>query len=289
MCATQQFTLAELAPVADVAPDDLFVILKGYFDGGNEADSTQYETVTLASLFGRTEDWRPFEAAWKVTLNKHEAPYLHTTEAVTLNNDFRVGWTASRRDAFMGDCVAVLRQSLVKAVNDDTLEPGIFPCVITIVLKDFKKAQSIPGSPQDATEVLAVQSFYRMIECSQLIKASFLYLYFDRNEPFRGHISDRLRNKRFTGDIKKDGFDIERRVAHIGESDMRAVPALQAADLLAWCVGHQDNIAFEWQKELLGIDRIQEWLDYSELSKPIAGLSDLVNNRWKFPRRRRTR
>jgi hypothetical protein len=78
-------------------------------------------------------------------------------------------------------------------------------------------------------------------------------------------------------------------VTHNGESDMRCVPALQAADLLAYCVGRKNDIRFGWQRKVVEIERIEEWLDYSELSKPLLDIVDLAKNKWKLPRRRATR
>ena len=78
------------------------------------------------------------------------------------------------------------------------------------------------------------------------------------------------------------------RVTYIGESDMRKAPALQLADLFAWCVSHKHKDLYEWQSNLLKVPRLDEWIDYSEAIKPIAGTAELVKT-WKLPRRRPTR
>jgi len=266
------------------------VVLKCHFDGGNQADSTQYKTVTLGSLFGRKDEWTPFENQWKNILNTYGADYLHTSDAVTLNGIYK-GWRPPKRDAFIQECADLIKESIVKPDGDDSVTPGLFPCAIVIVLEDFNRARGERLFQwQNANEVLAVQSFYRAIECLQVIEGHFLQMYFDQNEPFMGHFKDRRNNAKFVADIKKQGFDIERRIAHIGESDMRLSPALQAADLLAYCVGRKhEEIKFTWQRTMLETDRIEEWLDYSVLVKPIPGVFDLVTKRWKFPKRGATK
>jgi hypothetical protein len=59
------------------------VVLKSYFDGGNQADSSQYDRVTLATACGTSDQWDMFESAWNEVLQKHNASFLHTTEAVS--------------------------------------------------------------------------------------------------------------------------------------------------------------------------------------------------------------
>jgi hypothetical protein len=76
------------------------------------------------------------------------------------------------------------------------------------------------------------------------------------------------------------------RIVHIGESDMRRVPALQAADLLAYCVGNKDSVRFAWQEQVLNIDRLSNWYDYDELNQDFDMATHIWNiSRYKFPRR----
>jgi hypothetical protein len=95
--------------------DDEFVILRSFFDGGNQPDSRLYDVVSLACVSGITEQWTAFEADWKRSLKKHGAPWLHTTDAVSLKKKPLTeahGWTKAKRDAFLSDCVAVVENHL---------------------------------------------------------------------------------------------------------------------------------------------------------------------------------
>jgi hypothetical protein len=280
-----QFGLLDLSPVSSVSEDELFVILKGYFDGGNRADSTRYNTVTLACLFGGTTECKVLEDLWAEVREIHRAPPLHTTDLMALQGDFSTGWDAHRRDDFLNGCVTAIDKSIVRE-SGNGIAPGIALVSITVDLKDFKKYQSIiPDGPQDATEVCSVQSFYKMIECGELFGAHFYHLYFDRSEPFRGHFVDRVNNRRFRRELKE--FDFERRIRHIGESSARDVPALQAADLLAWCAGHQKVASMDWHLRLLDINHESEWIDKTVLCNPSAEMIAVVNKS-KLPRRKPT-
>jgi hypothetical protein len=264
------------------------MILKGYFDGGNQADSKRYKTVTIGAVFSRPAELKPFEQEWRSILKRHGAASLHTKGAVALRREF-LGWGKSERDALLRDCVDLVARSIIKPDGNRSVEPRIVPCVVTVVLTDFKRVQKeIPEGPQDATEVLATQSFYRMVQFSRLIKAHFLHLNYDQNEPFRGHIQDRLNNSKYKRDLKARGFDIDRQVVRIADADSRTTPALQVADLLAYCYGRTDSIHFKWQEQLLTIECVKEVLDYSELSKPSLDVARLSREIWKFPRRKPT-
>lgn len=263
------------------------MILKGFFDGGNEADSIMYETVTLASFLSTPDYWKKFDNAWSAVLRKHHAPPLHTTDAVSLKNDFD-GWETGHRDEFVDDCVSVIEKSAAIFYRDGKMALGLIPCTVTIVLKDFKRAQiEIPDCPRDATEVCAVQSVNLLFRWGKHLGAHSYHLYFDQNEPFRGHVVDRWKNKRAKADM-----DIFQKVTHCDEANMRIVPALQAADMLAWSAGHRHSLhakSPDWQRRIIGLNRSYEWLDWEVLSQPINETAEFVTNRWKLPRRKPTR
>jgi len=42
---------------------------------------------------------------------------------------------------------------------------------------------------------------------------------------------------------------------------MRHVPALQMADLFAWCTSHKTAARFSWHKALLDLPTMNEWID----------------------------
>ncbi|MGA8030716.1 MAG: hypothetical protein WB992_26525 [Bryobacteraceae bacterium] len=266
-----------------------FVLFKGYFDGGNQPDSRRHKTVTLACVFGHAPALKKFAHLWRANLKRHGAAYLHTTDAVRLEGIYKDGWDEVTRDAFIQDCARILGDSILRQDTDGRIIQGLIPCSITIDLGDFKRVQvEVPSGPQNAGEVLATQAFTKMIEGGRLLLADFYELFFDRNEPYRGHIVDRIRNPRFIAQMKKNGIDIGRRVIVGPELDMRDVTELQAADLLAWCVGHKDTVKFGWQQSVLNIRREDQFLDRKAMLNPDPFTTRFVQH-LKLPKRAATK
>ena len=264
------------------------MILKSYFDGGNQADSKQYDVLTLAAVSGTHDEWVPFEKDWRKTLKKHGAEWLHTTDAISLADPFsrRKRWSEAKRDAHLMDCVRVAGRHIARQNRPN--EPGrygLYPFTVTVVLKDFIEARKVsPEVPTTATEACAVQALYACLEWGrENARAERYHLFFDQGEPYHGHIVDRKRNSKVLKQLP-----LLANITHSGEADMRLEPALQLADLYAWCVSHKaQDQGFKWQQKLLRMDRTDEQLTYDVLINPIPGVADLVKS-WKLPRRRPT-
>jgi hypothetical protein len=280
-----------LATNALLGDGHLLVALKCYFDGSNEADSTQYDVVSLAGVSGTSEEWARFEADWNENLNKHKAAYLHTTDAATFSKDFsrNRGWDARRRDQFLDDCSIIADSHIARPIDgDDPGRMGLYPFVVTVVLKDYLRARKDhPDVPPTAEEILVTQVLHGCLKWDiDYIGSNTWHLFFDQNEPYRGHVCDR-QNKREM--LRK--FPLMKKVVENAEADMRHVPALQLADLFAWCVSQKNRKRpFNWQDKVLSLDRghMWEWLDYAALTHPIPGMTDLMKS-WKLPKRKPTR
>jgi hypothetical protein len=98
-------------------------------------------------------------------------------------------------------------------------------------------------------------------------------LFFDQGEPYYGYIHDRWKTQR----VRK-AEPVWERVIHVGEANMRKVPGLQAADLLAWSVNHAEQdrkIEYSWQERILNIEREPEIFESINRMKG-----------WRLPRRR---
>jgi hypothetical protein len=263
------------------------MLIKSYFDGGNQADSTQYDVVTLAAVSGTPSQWRQFNADWKIVLKEHGADFLHTKDAVSLKKPFDAdsGWSNDRVDLFICGCVATIERHIAKPLQDPAApRAGLYPFTVTVVLKDFVRAREAnPDVPKNATEVLATQALHACIEWSESRGAHFMDLYYDRNEPYRGHTVDRQRNPKAVKQLSSLA-----RIAIPPELDTREAAELQMADLFAWSVAHKEAPKRPWHHRLLDLPRGDEWIAYADLIKPIPGVSDLVKS-WKLPKRKPTR
>ena len=100
--------------------------------------------------------------------------------------------------------------------------------------------------------------------------ANWFHFVFDQNEPFLGHIKDRRENKKARRDLEP----INTRVTSLIEADMRRVPALQVADIFAWCVTNKLRTSrHRWQNRILRLTT-NDWLTYDILVSPRPGVAD---------------
>jgi len=70
---------------------------------------------------------------------------------------------------------------------------------------------------------------------------------------------------------------------------MREVPALQAADALAWAINHKyqpGGSRFDWVRRLLAIDRDEEEFRYERLARPMLDRLSVTRS-WRLPKRAR--
>jgi hypothetical protein len=208
------------------------------------------------------------------------------TDAVGLTREFskRNGWTAKKVDSFISDCVTVIKEhSAFEQSNGQITKWGIRPCTITVVLGDYKKFQSERPDSLPIGDMLTSQCASYCFNWGRFIKASEYQFFFDRGEPFYGHAHDRWKNK----GSRKDS-PIRQELTHIGESDMRHVPALQIADAFAWALNksiEENQIRYDWQYQIQLISRDRDILDYVKLSAPIPKSIEKINA-WKMPKRK---
>ena len=108
--------LRDLAPTNAISQKEhgLVLVLKGYFDGGNQADSEQYDRITLATVCGTLFQWSSLESDWNDALSRHSASFIHTTNAVGLQKEFsqNKGWNNDKVDNLLSDCVRVIERHL---------------------------------------------------------------------------------------------------------------------------------------------------------------------------------
>jgi hypothetical protein len=288
MRSDKWLSLNDLSPLSKIPKDHLLVAFKAFFDGGNEADSTQYDIVTLAALAGDAIHWRNLETQWNRQLTKHGAPWLHTTDAIGLSGPFSrsKGWIETKVEKLIDDCVAVIERCVAVRAAKEATYRGLRPITITVLLKDFKRAVQALPELGTVEHLCTIQSAGLVFGYGLYCGSSRFQLFFDQGANFYGHVKDRISNPKSlrTG----LGWNL---VTHLGESNMRDVPGLQACDVFAWAVNHEFEdgmIRFDWQRRLLAIDRDKEWYDYAALQNPIMENIKTVQS-YKLPRRRPVR
>jgi hypothetical protein len=268
------------------------VVLKGYFDGGNQADSRSYDRISIALTCGTCEQWTALELAWKDVLAAHGAPFLHTTNAVSLKKEFSrtKGWSDNKVNVLVSDCVDVIANHFYVPAgpfpidipfNPQITKQGLMAVTLTIPLNDYQKAKNVVFKlPANVTEICASESLGFLFKWGRLIGVEWYELYFDQGEPFYGHVADRKCNPR-----AKKQITLMEKVVHLGKSDMRVSPALQMADLFAWCINHNDNTRRDWHRKLNDLPWRSLILDYEHLTKPTPGALERTAA-WNLPKRR---
>jgi hypothetical protein len=262
------------------------VAFKSYFDGGNKADTTQHEILTLAAFSGSAIQWRHFEELWGTALARHHAPFLHLTDALSFQKPFTKenGWTPPKVEKFIGDCVGV-----VELCAANKTFAGIRPAAISVLLRDFKRRLSEFPRLGDVHHHCAVQcagccfNYGLYLNSDPLAQRTKFQFFFDRGEPFYGHIRDRVDHPR-----SRRISPLWPSVTALSEVDMRHTPAVQASDVLAWSINHnhtEGRCRFEWQKRMLEIERDGELFDYQRLKKPIKKNIEIVES-LKLPKRK---
>jgi hypothetical protein len=261
------------------------MVLKSYFEGGNQADSSEYDRITIATVCGTSKQWRRFETDWKKALYNADADYLHTTDAVSLKKEFSKtkGWTRARVDTFIGNCVTVIENhvAIPHGVPGKRARSGLYPITLTIPFDDWVRARkTVPTLPNSIEELCATESLSFALKWGRAIGVQFYELYYDRGERFYGHICDRVNHPK----VKKD-VELTKKITTLTQTDMRIVPALQMADLFAWCIGKANQESRYWHVRLHNIKFQARLLDYAHLINPSHAALKRIHS-WKLPRRR---
>jgi hypothetical protein len=258
---------------------EIIVLFKAYCDGGNNPSDEKHRWITLAAIFSDRWSLKRFTSDWKTVLAKHSVEYLHTNKAIF-----------DGKHDLLWDCANVISEHIV-AGNSFR---GIIPVTVTIDARDFTRQAQTPGNPRVLSEVLASQLLDRIIMGGREIafrkgedpKKVFYEFFFDRGEPYRGHILDRVEHpvfKRTT--LKVSGIDIGRYFQVNAPLDSKDFAELQAADLFAWCYNHRHRIQFEWHYRMMDVRSDSVLLDHDALSKPSQQTVNFIES-LKLPKRR---
>lgn len=264
------------------------MVLECYFDGSNQADSLEYKVLTLACIAGVESQWSRCLEDWNKVLKENDADHLHVTNLLTFNEPFtrENGWSEEKRDRLLFGCVRVALNHFAHLHRTRLTVPGLLPHTTTIDLRDHNRARSeSPEVPPDAREICVLEAINSCFRWSKNYSPGIdgYALIFDQNEPFRGYILDRCsapKVRKEYPEYKKIDKD------KIKDADMRCTPALQIADLLAWCVSHKDDERqFSWQADLLSRPWWAEKGTYEQLVKHRPGSLEKWRN-FNLPKRK---
>lgn|GEM_PF-1590178 len=248
-CLRDSVGLRQLSASTALGKINPMVTLKGYFDGGNKSDSRRYSIVSLAAVSGVPDQWEAFESDWRAMLCTHNVPYLHVTDLLAGQDAYEDRPIKMRLRLLSAAARLAAKHHVVAATPKTSARFGLFCCAISIHLKAFVDfAHANADAPKNADRAMLGYCLSEVIQWAQAnAKADECQLFFDQGEPFYGHLQHMLQSKK----AKVDATALLL-VASTAEANMRRVPALQLADLYAWCVAHRHRPAKpRWQEIVL--------------------------------------
>jgi len=193
-------------------------MLTGFFDESGHSSGTDF--FSLAAFVAKDSDWIAFDDRWRRALNHSSAPYLHMREFAHRVGAFG-GWAESRRRTLLGDCVAAINSIRGIAVG------------AAISVEDFKNLDEQERSTLQDPFFCCFQEVVRGVAINAVFEpeGSKVQMIFSQQDEF-GSMARKL------WDVMADTIDVKNRMGSLNFQDMRAVPALQAADLLAYEFRH---------------------------------------------------
>lgn len=185
-----------------------------FFDESGTLEAGGY--IALAGFVIRQDKVQAFNDAWNAALARHGAPWLHTTDLANYRREFR-DWTPERRNALMADLMEVIHSAgriaavgAVMSVDDynsfsqedrDRMHGPFFPLFQEVLRGAALEAYFEPPGTQVRIVYSEQQEF----------------------GPDAAKLAEILRH-----------LDRRGRLGDLTFADMRNVPMLQAADLLAF-------------------------------------------------------
>src|SRR5665213_649674 len=78
----ETLSIADLSPHNADNVQEIIVLFKAYFDGGNDANNAQHRWVTLSAILSDQNSLKRFVNDWRLALRKNSVDHLHTKSAV---------------------------------------------------------------------------------------------------------------------------------------------------------------------------------------------------------------
>ena len=220
-------TFARRSPINHIKDDQLFMILRTYFDGSGKADDPQHRFITLACCAASESSWEGFEQKWKAALGM--ATFMHMKEAMA--SPPRGHFSTWEWDEIEG-----LVERLVSVIRGAN-QLGLVSYMFSVDLRAYQKWTHRLLLEKRPEYECASWCFYRAAECYRdglaaaggpVIKGG-IDAYFDKGEQYMNSIYRHWSRKDY-----KRRYPILDLVRSVQPVDMRETPGVQLADMLAW-------------------------------------------------------
>ena len=190
----------------------------GYLDESGHFSGTDF--FALAAFVSDDLEWARFDKQWQSALEKNGAPYLHMREFAHFRGPFRE-WTEKKRRSLLGQCVAAINSVHAIAVG------------AAMSVEDFRTLDHEGQSRMQDPFFCCFQEVVRGVALNAAFETEDYQanMIFSQQDEFRPKVM-KLWN------AMRQNSDVRTRMGSLVFRDMRDVPALQAADLLAYELRH---------------------------------------------------
>lgn len=194
----------------------------GFLDESGHSSATEF--FSLAAFVAEDADWAAFDRLWQEALRDTQAPYLHMRDFAHRVGAFQ-GWTEEQRRALLGRCV--------KAVNS-------IPAVAVgaaVSIADFNALDCEPRLALRDPFFCCFQEVVRGVALNALFEPADVrvHMVFSQQDEFGA-------SARQLWSVMAETTDVRHQMGSLEFANMREVPALQAADLLAYELRHHYHL-----------------------------------------------
>ena len=197
-------------------------MIVGYFDESGHSSGTEF--FSLAAFVSNKLEWKKFDKQWRKALKQNDAPYLHMREFAHFRGPF-TSWSEEQRRSLLSGCVTAINSINAIAVG------------AVMSVEDFNALDSESQIKLQDPFFCCFQEVVRCVALNAVLEQENLkaHMVFSQQDGFR--------SKAITlWDEMTRHSDIRTHLGSLKFINMRDVPALQAADLLAYELRHFYNL-----------------------------------------------
>lgn len=223
----------------NIGGDEQLIALRAYLDSSGKLGD---DYIALAAFAASDEMWVKFETDWQSILDGHtpKAKYVHMREIAHQIQGFdrKLGWTPRNAYGLAGKCLSYMSHLDKKRFR-------MFYCAVDLKVWNKLKAETYPlPNPIDLCNDACVKGvmLWYVDKYPDVIdlQNDTLRLFFDKGEPFKQPLEDEWirQTERST---ERGVWSIWNLIEQVTPVDMRKVPGVQAADILAWSVNREQT------------------------------------------------
>jgi Protein of unknown function (DUF3800) len=208
------------------------IALRAYLDSSGKLED---EYITLAAMAANDGMWDEFEVVWANILDGHtpKGSYIHMREVYRLIKGFdsTLGWNHDRAFGLANKCLAYMS-------GLDKKRFRMFYC--TIDLKAWHKLRAETYQMPESVDMCnrfcseSVIGWY-LLHYPDVInpETDTIKYFFDRDEYFKTPFANKWNSEKVRAE-KTGAWSPWRVIDEVASVDMKKVPGIQAADIIAW-------------------------------------------------------